>query len=170
MKLNLAGISKESFVDGPGIRFVIFTQGCPHHCKGCHNPQTHSFEGGEAWDIEVLFRQMKENPLQDGITFSGGEPFIQAEALNPLAQKIKEAGMNLWIYSGYTFEQLIQMGERKKEIQELLEKADVLVDGKFIVDERSLSSPFIGSKNQRLIDIPKTLTNNKIVLWEPPRW
>ncbi|NLB90378.1 MAG: anaerobic ribonucleoside-triphosphate reductase activating protein [Clostridiales bacterium] len=171
MTVQVAGISEESFVDGPGIRFVIFVQGCPHRCPGCHNPQTHSFEGGEEKEIEGLLMQMEKNPLQDGVTFSGGEPFGQAKALGVLAQKAKEKGINLWAYTGYTFEQLLEKGKKEPEIITFLHQLDVLVDGLFILDQRSLHEPFVGSKNQRLIDVPATLAaDHQIIFWEPKPW
>ncbi len=170
MTLRLCGISKESFVDGPGIRFVVFTQGCPHHCPGCHNPQTHGFSGGETWQVDDLFELMGKNPLQEGITFSGGEPFSQAQALSLLAQKIKGAGMNLWIYTGYTYEELLQMSQEDEGVKALLDKTDVLVDGRFILKQRTLGTPFIGSQNQRLIDVPKSLKAGGVILWEAPVW
>ena len=170
MSIRLAGISKEAFVDGPGIRFVVFAQGCPHHCPGCHNPQTHAFDTGDDQEITSLFAQMLENPLQDGITFSGGEPFCQPEGFNALAQLIKEKNMNIWAYTGYTFEELIKMAEKTPVIMELLQKIDVLVDGVFMLENRTLEEPFRGSKNQRLVDMGKTLAQNQIVLWEAPVW
>ena len=104
--LRIAGIVKDSIVDGPGIRYVIFTQGCPHHCEGCHNPQTHDFSGGEDADVCKILDEMFQNPILSGVTFSGGEPFCQAEALVPIAEVIKEKGKHLMIYTGYLLEQL----------------------------------------------------------------
>ena len=107
-RLRIAGIEPESFVDGPGIRMTIFTQGCHHNCPGCQNPQTHDFNGGHFIDIEEILSMIDENPLLDGITFSGGDPMDQALALVPLAREIKERGLNLVIFTGYTFEYLQQ--------------------------------------------------------------
>lgn len=170
MNIRLAGISEESFVDGPGIRFVVFGQGCPHRCPGCHNPQTHAFDAGYEQEITHLFEQMLKNPLQDGVTFSGGEPFAQPEAFSALAKLVKQKNMNLWAYTGYTFDQLMIMGEKRPVILELLGQLDVLVDGLFELENRTLEEPFRGSKNQRLIDVPKSLTQQKVILWEPPLW
>ncbi len=170
MRLTLAGVTKESFVDGPGIRYVVFSQGCPHHCEGCHNPQTHPFSGGYEEEIEVLLKQMEDNPLQDGVTFSGGEPFSQSEAFEVLAKKTKEKGLNIWTYTGFLYEDLIKWGEEKESIKNFLSYIDVLVDGPFKLEERTLGKPFIGSKNQRLIDVQQSLLTKEVVLWEPPIW
>ena len=156
MNLKVSGIVKESIVDGEGIRFTIFTQGCPHNCKGCHNPLTHDLNGGKIMTVEEIFSQIKENPLLDGVTFSGGEPFLQPEPLLWLAKKVHQIGLNVWSYSGYTLEQLMSMGE---EIKNLLYELDFLVDGKFIMEERDLSLPFRGSRNQRIINLREMKRN-----------
>ena len=109
-RLRISGIVEESIVDGPGLRYVVFTQGCPHHCPGCHNPQTHDFDGGEFRDTDDILRQFMENPLLSGITFSGGEPFVQAEPLCHLADAVHAAGKNVYAYSGYTCEELYSRG------------------------------------------------------------
>lgn len=168
--IRLAGIIRESIVDGPGLRFTIFSQGCPHGCKGCHNPETHSFDGGYDCSLEKIFNAIIENPLLDGLTFSGGEPFLQPEAYLNIAKFAKERGLNIVCYSGYTFEELIKLanGEiptvknhnekstdssRKSAIKELLDTIDILIDGKFVEEERDLSLLFRGSKNQRVLDM-----------------
>ncbi|MBO5364276.1 MAG: 4Fe-4S cluster-binding domain-containing protein, partial [Clostridia bacterium] len=115
-RFRISGIEPESIVDGPGIRYVIFVQGCPHHCPGCHNPQTHDFEGGKEQDFASILTEIDKNPLLSGVTFSGGEPFCQAEALAELGKRIKGRGLNLVCYSGYTFEELLRMGKTKPEI------------------------------------------------------
>lgn len=158
--LRISGTVNDSIVDGKGIRFVIFTQGCPHHCPGCHNPQTHDFSGGHDCDINKIFEKIEANPLLDGVTFSGGEPFCQAKELLPLAKKIKNTPLNIWAYSGYTFDELLLI----PEAAELLNYIDVLVDGKFIQEQKTLDVPFRGSYNQRVIDVPKSLTSNQIVI------
>lgn len=163
-KLRIAGIEPESFVDGPGIRFSIFTQGCSHHCPGCHNPQTHDFDGGHDISLAELLSMIEENPLLDGVTLSGGDPMFQAEALVPLAREIKERGMNLVIFTGFTFERLMAMKDEKPEMLELLTFADILVDGPFIMAERCLDLKFRGSKNQRLIDVQASLSAGRAVL------
>lgn len=150
--LMLSGIEPESIVDGPGIRYVLFTQGCPHACPGCHNPKTHPFEGGFPADIPAILQEVRENPLLKGVTFSGGEPFCQAGELAKLAKQLRAQNprLDLLIFTGYTLEQLLAMGV---EAVELLEQADWLVDGRFLLEERDLTLRFRGSRNQRLIDL-----------------
>lgn len=163
-RLRIAGIVHESFVDGPGIRLVVFTQGCNHHCPGCQNPQTHDFNGGHFIDIEEILSMIDENPLLDGITFSGGDPMDQAAALIPLAREIKERGLNLVIFTGYTFEYLQQHWEEKPDLLELLSFADILIDGPFVMAKKSLELKFRGSSNQRIIDVQKSLVEGRAVL------
>ena len=154
MKIRIAGIVNDSIVDGPGFRLAVFTQGCPHHCPGCHNPKTHDFEGGRDEDTENILDVMRENVLLDGITLTGGEPFCQSEACAELAREAHRAGLNVWSYSGYTFEELYN---GKAEWKTLLNELDVLVDGRFVLEKRTLECKFRGSSNQRLIDVPKSL-------------
>lgn len=151
--LNLSGIVEESIVDGPGFRYVVFVQGCPHRCKGCHNPSTHSFEGGYKMSVEEIVAQIKQNPLLSGVTFSGGEPFCQPEALCELAKAVKEIGKNIFVYSGYTLEQLDELSKTRPAIAELLHLADTLVDGQYVEELRDLQLQFRGSSNQRIIDL-----------------
>lgn len=153
VQLRIAGCVADSIVDGPGMRYTVFVQGCPHHCPGCHNPQTHDFAGGELADIDKIVQEVKANPLAAGVTFSGGEPFCQASALCVLGEKIRALGKNIVIYTGYTFEQLLQMGEQNPDILRLLHLADLLVDGPYVEAERDLTLQFRGSRNQRLIDL-----------------
>lgn len=153
IELRIAGIVEESIVDGPGIRLVVFTQGCNHNCIGCHNPESHSFSGGKLIDIEEILDMIKENPLLDGITFSGGEPFEQAIGCSILAKKVKELGLNVIVYTGYTFEQIL----KNDQFKELLLQTDTLIDGKFEIEEKSLMLKFRGSKNQRIIDVKRFL-------------
>lgn len=162
--LRIAGTVNDSIVDGPGIRYVIFTQGCPHHCEGCHNPQTHDFSGGKDADIDKIVNDILENPILSGVTFSGGEPFCQADALVPIAEAIKETGKHLMIYTGYLLEHLQQMQD--KAVKRLLELADVIVDGPFVLAEKNLTLSFRGSENQRVIDMAKTRRAGKIVLYK----
>ncbi len=157
MKIRLSGIIKESIVDGPGIRYVVFTQGCPHHCEGCHNPDTHSFDGGYDGEAEDILKDFKKNPLLSGITFSGGEPFCQPEPLLELAKEVHSLKKNVISYSGYTFEELLKLSEKNQAIRELMENIDYLIDGKFILAEKTLMLKFRGSKNQRIIDVKKSL-------------
>lgn len=165
--LRIAGTVGESITDGPGFRFTIFTQGCPHHCEGCHNPQTHDFGGGEVVDTDTLWERISKDILLSGVTFSGGEPFEQAGALLDLAKKIKNAGLELAAYSGYTFEELVQAGGDKLE---LLKLCDVLVDGRFVLSQRSLMLRFRGSKNQRIVDVRASLSAGSAVEMHDGRW
>ena len=148
--MRVSGIVDESIVDGPGLRYVVFTQGCPHHCKGCHNPQTHSFEGGFLLSTEAALGQMQENPLLSGITLSGGEPFEQAEALCALAEGAKALGKNVMTYTGYVFEDLLARNDLWTD--RLLDLTDTLVDGPYKEELRDLELQFRGSANQRLLD------------------
>ena len=161
--LRIAGIERNSIVDGPGIRYVIFTQGCPHHCPGCHNPQTHDPAGGREADAEEIVRQIDADPLISGVTFSGGEPFLQAEALVPLAEAVKAQGRNLMIYTGYRYEELMEM--ERPGVRRLLELADLLVDGPFLLAERDLTLAYRGSANQRVIDLKKSRRQREAVLY-----
>ena len=162
--LRIAGIEPESFVDGPGIRMTIFTQGCHHNCPGCQNPQTHDFNGGHFIEIDEILEMIEENPLLDGITFSGGDPMDQAAALIPLAREIKERGMNLVIFTGYTYERLMELAPERPEMFELLTFADILIDGPFIMAKKSLEIKFRGSTNQRIIDVQQSLVEGHVVL------
>ena len=161
--LRIAGVIQESIVDGKGIRYTIFVQGCPHHCPGCHNPQTHDFEGGKEISIEKLLEDIKKDPLLSGVTFSGGEPFCQPEGLARLAEKIKALGLNITVYSGYTFEELLALSNDNRGISDLLQQTDILIDGKFILEQKSLLLKFRGSKNQRIIDVQKSLNAGKAI-------
>ena len=162
MKLRIAGTVNDSIVDGPGLRYAVFTQGCPHDCPGCHNPQTHDFSGGKDIDTSEILAQIRKNPLLDGLTLTGGEPFCQCTACGALAQGAHAHGLNVWCYSGYTFEELIN---GKAEWRLLLQNIDVLVDGPFLLEKRSLDCRFRGSSNQRLIDVPKSLMANRAIEW-----
>ncbi len=162
--LKIAGIVQDSIVDGPGIRYVIFTQGCPHHCRGCHNPETHDPSGGQIADVNMILKQIFSNPLLYGVTFSGGEPFVQTEALVPIAEAVKTKKKHLMIYTGYLYEQLLEM--KNKDVQRLLELSDILVDGPFIMEQRDLTLQYRGSTNQRVIDLVKTRQAGDIVLYK----
>ncbi len=167
MMIQMAGIAEDSIVDGPGIRTAYFAQGCPHHCEGCQNPETWAFGEGTPMDTETLARIAMENPLCRGVTFSGGEPFAQAEGFCELAERLKAEGYEIASYTGYTFEHLRDAGTEAQ--RRLLSLLDVLVDGPFLLSERSLELMFRGSANQRLIDVPKSLETGEIVP-APPRW
>lgn len=165
-QLRISGIEPESIVDGPGIRYTVFVQGCPHHCEGCHNPQTHDFNGGKLVEMEKIIEEIKKNPLLSGVTFSGGEPFCQPEELTELGMEIKKLGLNLVCYSGFTFEELLAMSENKPSVLGLLNIIDILIDGKFVLAEKSLMLKFRGSKNQRIIDVPSSLSMGAAVLFD----
>ena len=162
MKIKIAGIVNDSIVDGRGIRMTVFTQGCPHHCPGCHNPQTHDFNGGMWDDTDRIFQEFCENPLLRGITFSGGEPFCQPVPLKELADQVHSVKKDVTIYSGWTYEQLTAM--HNPDVDALLSVCDVLVDGPFIEAQKDLELLFRGSANQRLIDMKKTREAGKVML------
>mgnify|MGYP000962906247 FL=1 len=150
-EIRIAGIEPESVVDGEGIRYVIFTQGCPHRCPGCHNPETHTFDGGRVADIEELFAEIRENPLLKGVTFSGGEPFCQPKPLAELARRVHGIGRDVTTYTGYLYEDLLNMPD--PDVADLLAQTDTLIDGPFILAEKDLTLPFRGSRNQRIIKL-----------------
>lgn len=164
--IRLAGVVRESIVDGPGLRFTVFCQGCPHGCEGCHNPATHDFEGGYDCEISKIIAAVDENPLLDGVTFSGGEPMCQPEAFTVLAEELKKRNLNIMIYTGYTYEELLKLAETRPAVGKLLELTDYLVDGRFILAQRDLTLPFRGSTNQRILDMKQTLAAGKPVLAE----
>lgn len=151
--VRLAGVVRESIVDGPGIRFTVFTQGCPHKCKGCHNARTHDFAGGYDSDTTRILAEMKRDPLLAGVTLSGGEPFSQPEPLAELAEAVRARGLSVMAYSGYTYEQLRAMALENPAVGRLLDATDTLVDGRFELAQRDLSLLFRGSRNQRIIDV-----------------
>lgn len=162
-KLRLAGVIRESIVDGSGWRLVVFAQGCPHNCKGCQNPQTHNFDGGYTSTVGNILNAVKENPLLSGITLSGGEPFSQAKELAVLAREIHLLGLNVMAYTGWTFEQLYNNADEKNGWLELLNEVDWLVDGKFEIENKTLSLKFRGSTNQRIVDVKKSLAKGTCV-------
>lgn len=166
--IRIAGTVNDSITDGPGIRYTIFTQGCPHHCPGCHNPQTWDFAGGVAVSADELLAEIRKNPLLKGVTLSGGEPLAQAAALIPLAQAVRDMGLELAIYTGYTFEQLLQLAD--PDIMALLHLADTLIDGPFLLAKRNLELNFRGSSNQRILNLPQSLAQKKAVTETADRW
>lgn len=163
MNIKINGLVNDSIVDGTGLRMTIFTQGCFHHCPHCHNPQTHDPEGGTMWQTEDIIAAFRENPLLDGITLSGGEPFEQSEACTELAKAAHQSGLNVWTYTGYTWEVLLEKNDPSQ--MELLRNTDVLVDGPFLKEQLSLELKFKGSKNQRVIDVVKSLNSKKIIFF-----
>lgn len=160
MKVRIAALMNDSIVDGPGLRYAIYIQGCSHHCKGCHNPQTHPFDGGTEMDTEDIWNEIEENPLLSGITLSGGDPLCQPKPMTEIAKKAKDFGLSVWCYTGYLFEDLIK--EQNVDIMNLLNYIDVLVDGPFLLEERTLELPFRGSRNQRLVDVSRSLKDGKV--------
>ena len=163
-KLRIAGIVEESITDGPGIRMVVFAQGCKHKCKGCHNPQTHSFDGGTLIEIDELIREIKKNPLLDGVTLSGGDPFEQAEVFSEFAARVRALGLNVVTYTGYTYENLLSISKERPGFASLLKNTDILVDGPFISEKKNLLLKFRGSENQRIIDVRQSLRDQQIEL------
>jgi anaerobic ribonucleoside-triphosphate reductase activating protein len=161
--VRLAGIVKESIVDGPGIRYVVFAQGCRHNCEGCQNPETHSFDGGTFKDIDDILQDMKKNPLLDGITLSGGEPFEQAAVLAILAEEVRKLGLDVITFTGYTFEYIRDNLNEHDGWDRLLKSTDILVDGKFEMEKKSLLLKFRGSSNQRMVDVKKSLEAASVV-------
>ncbi|MDD3241983.1 MAG: anaerobic ribonucleoside-triphosphate reductase activating protein [Bacilli bacterium] len=162
MKIRLASknIQLDSIVDGEGIRAVIWTQGCPHNCFGCHNPSTHSFNDGYLVDTIELKNEIDQFTGQDGITFSGGDPMSQPKECLEIAKYAKEKGLNIWCYTGFDYEKLLNNPIQR----EFLNYIDVLVDGKFKMEERTLDAPFRGSRNQRIIDVRRSLTEGNVVV------
>ncbi len=162
--MRIAGLVQDSIVDGPGLRFTVFTQGCAHACPGCHNPETHDFSGGKEMTPEDVIKTMLSNPLSDGVTLSGGDPFYQAADCLKIAKAAHENGLNVWSYTGFTFEDLLAEGDPDRLA--LLRETDVLIDGPFILAERTLSLPWRGSKNQRIIDVKASLQKGEAVIRE----
>ncbi len=162
--MRICGLIQDSIVDGPGLRFVCFVQGCPHRCPGCHNPASHDPDGGQELPVEEVARQLLSNPLTDGLTLSGGEPFAQPESCLQLAQLAHAHRLTVWTYTGYTLDHLLAQGTPAQLT--LLRETDVLVDGPFLQSQRTLSLPFRGSANQRLIQIPASLQSGAAVLWK----
>lgn len=167
LALHLAGFVGDSIVDGPGLRCALFGQGCPHACPGCHNPETQPFAGGEEVSVEEAYRRIKAYPLCKGITFSGGEPFSQAEAFAALARLLHTDGYELAAYSGYTFEELQKGTVAQKELLSLL---DILIDGRFVLAKRNLTLRFRGSENQRILNVPQSLAAAAAVWEATERW
>lgn len=159
-KVKIGGIANDSIVDGPGLRLAIFMQGCSNKCHGCHNPQLQNFDGGKYFTCQEILDIAKKNPLIDAVTLSGGEPFCQPESLLELVKLFKANNYNIAVYSGFTFEKI----RDNEKFAPVLEFINTLVDGPFILAQRNLSLKFRGSENQRIIDVQKSLVQNKIVL------
>jgi len=165
LNFRIAGVTTESVVDGAGLRSTIFFQGCPHHCPGCHNPETWQLDGGREVTLIELLMMLKLTPLTTGVTFSGGEPFLQSRNLVFLAAYLKRLKLNLWVYTGYTWEYLVNDSEND-EIQLLLDYIDILIDGPFISAKQQMELPFRGSSNQRLIKVRESLATGRVVEWQ----
>ena len=158
MQIRLYGLVEDSIVDGPGFRLAVFTQGCPHDCPGCHNPGSHAMDGGTLRDTDEIAALLDADPLLDGITLTGGEPFMQCGACLELARAAHRRGMSVWCFTGYLYEQL----EQRADARALLDEVDVLVDGPLVLAERSLELRFRGSRNQRVIDMAKTRAQGRV--------
>lgn len=161
--MYLSGVNYESIADGEGCRTTIFISGCKHNCPECQSPDTHSFTYGTLLDeklIESINEEMNQRPFLSGITLSGGDPMYQPKEVVDLINKLNIPNNNIWCYTGFTFEQLLENDEQV----ELLKKIDVLVDGLFEIDKRDVTLRFCGSTNQRIIDVQKSLLENKIIL------
>ncbi len=164
--IRLSGIAYESLVNGPGMRRVFFAQGFKHNCEGCFNPETHDFSGGEEKNIDDLIKDVLKNKMIKGITFSGGDPLEQADKFSYMAKAFKKSGLNIWCYTGYTFEILLEKMKNEDSIRELIENIDVLVDGRFEINNKKEGLRFRGSSNQRIIDVKESLKQEKISILE----
>jgi anaerobic ribonucleoside-triphosphate reductase activating protein len=162
--MKIAGMAQDSIVDGPGFRFTLFAQGCPRHCEGCHNPETLDPAGGREVSAAEVIAEMRKNPLTDGLTLSGGEPFLQAGELAEVARAASSRGLNVWTYTGYTVEKLLALSRENADVAALLAATDVLVDGEFVLAEKSFSAKWRGSRNQRLLDAPESLRRGAAVI------
>ncbi|MDD4796665.1 MAG: anaerobic ribonucleoside-triphosphate reductase activating protein [Eubacteriales bacterium] len=168
MTLRIAGLTPDSIVDGPGLRLAVFTQGCPHRCPGCHNPDTHDADGGRAADTGEILDMLRGNPLCDGVTLTGGEPLCQARALCHLAQEVRRMGLSVVTYTGYTLEDLLAGGDTCQLA--LIGQSDLLIDGPFVLKQRTLELPFRGSSNQRVLDGPASLAAGKAIAADLSQW
>ena len=164
--MRIAGIVQESIVDGPGLRVAVFTQGCVHNCPGCHNPETHDPAGGREMSVQEAAEEIGRNPLTDGLTLTGGDPFCQAADCAALAAAAHAMQYDVWTYTGWTFEELMERAKTDAAAAALLKETDVLVDGPFMLALRSFSAPCRGSTNQRLIDVKKSLAAGAAVEME----
>ena len=165
-RIRLYGTVQDSIVDGPGLRYAVFVQGCTHGCPGCHNPDSQPAEGGTVRDLEEVLADIAKNPLIKGVTISGGEPFEQPQATAELAQRLKEKGYDVWTFTGYLFEDL--RARKDADIDRLIQHTDVLVDGPFVESQRSLDLHWRGSANQRILDMPATRAAGRPVEWSAP--
>jgi anaerobic ribonucleoside-triphosphate reductase activating protein len=164
--IRLSGIAYESLVNGPGMRRVFFAQGCKHNCKGCFNTDTHDFAGGEERCLDELIKDALDNPILRGVTFSGGDPWEQADKFAYMAKVFKENGLNVWSYTGYTYEYILENKDKRLGWNELLNNIDVLVDGKFDEGKQQDGLKFRGSRNQRIIDVKESIRFNEVIIIE----
>ena len=160
---RLAGAIRHSSVNGPGVRYVLFFQGCPHHCRGCQNPETWDPEKGTPTAISTIIEEILTTRYLDGLTLSGGEAFLQAEAAAEIAAAAKQAGLSVWCYTGYTFEELMG-ADAPPHTMTLLQQLDVLVDGRFQEAEKDPELLYRGSKNQRILQVPQSLTKKNPII------
>lgn len=164
MKVNLAGIVNESITDGAGLRITLFFQGCPHRCRGCHNPHTWDIQGGTTYEVDELCARLKLTPIIRGVTLSGGEPFLQPEAAAAIARFFIQQRKDVWAYTGYCWQALLAHPDAS--VRDLIKLCDVIVDGPYIQAQRSLELPFRGSCNQRLIAVQPSLQQGRVVEWQ----
>ena len=160
--VRLSGVAYESLVNGNGIRRVLFSQGCRHNCKDCFNQDTHSFEGGKLENMDELIEDIRKNPLLKGVTFSGGDPLEQAEKFAYIAGKVKDMRLNVWCYTGYTFEYILKHKFERNGWNNLLKHIDVMVDGKFEEDKKNARLKYRGSSNQRIIDVQESINTGRV--------
>jgi len=164
MEIRLAGILPNSNANGPGLRKVFFSQGCIHHCPDCFNKHTWDFNGGKMCDCDELIKTTLDETYLAGITFSGGDPFDQPEPFAYMAQQFKKHNLNIWCYTGYTWEELLRLSKTRKGVKELLENIDTVVDGEFKKELMDDSIEFRGSNNQRIIDVQNSLKQDKVII------
>ena len=163
--VSIAGVKKHTTVNGPGVRYTVFMQGCEHGCKGCHNPETHDLGGGEEVSVKELIDDILATKYIDGVTLSGGDPLLQAEQCRDIVEALKSNGLDIWLYSGFTFDE-VAAGKAGEAAREVLDFIDVMVDGRFIESLKSEEHIWRGSSNQRLIDVRKSLDAGEIISFD----
>ena len=163
--IRIAGVVKESTVDGPGFRYTVFTQGCPHKCPGCHNPETHDLNGGKLVSIDKLVEDIHKNPLLKGVTISGGDPFMQADKVYTLISKLDKR-LTVMVYTGFKYEDLLKGATDENHFIDVLKNTDVLMDGKFIEELKDENILYRGSSNQRAIEAKNSIEKGEIILHE----
>ena len=166
-KIRVAGIVNDSITDGPGLRLTLFVQGCERHCPGCHNKSALPLDGGILYNPDEIMDIIRKNPMLSGVTFSG-ESRCFRQRLFALAQMIRDAGLDLAIYTGYTFEELLMQDDAA--VLKLLSLANILIDGPFILEKRSLNLSFRGSSNQRILNLEESLKQGMAVFENSPAW